>query len=99
MMSNNQRNSGGNLGSAANTAAAHQQRIETQQFERSKQMMKEAGGPPSATNLEKNKQYLEQLRQLASIRHQKKQAGMKTQLSVQTKKNGGNKAAELIGSA
>ena len=37
--------------------------IDTHMFERTKQMMMEVGGgPPSTSKLEKNKQYLEQLR-------------------------------------
>ena len=40
------------------------------------------------TNLEKNKQYLEQLRQLALIRHQKKQfEASNIQSSIKSKKN------------
>ena len=72
-------------------------RVETQQFERSRHFTKdkEGSGSPSVSNLEKNKQYLEQLRQLASIRHQKKMAGAQ-QHSVKTKKNDNNKTASAL---
>ena len=78
--------------------AVPSQRGETQQFERSKNHISagdQIGGTPAMSNLEKNKQYLEKLRQLASIRNQKKQAAsiMQQPSSIKSKKSNTGKAA------